>query len=173
MTVLSKETKAKLTHKHVLLDANFFIEAIASPELFRPVVEDLQEISCQAIYFPLLEFEVLRSSHQKEIRDEKKRNIAIWNCIRLPLKESLFGSALEFGNYYSAHSLSPSITDCFIAAFLKEHRDLFLITRNHKDFPPPLFIRDGSFLIERPKDILAFGIYRFDREQAERLARFQ
>ncbi|MCR4311951.1 MAG: hypothetical protein NUV56_01570, partial [Candidatus Uhrbacteria bacterium] len=146
--VLSKEVKTKLTHKHVLLDANFFIEAVASLDLFRPIVSELQDISCKAVSFPLIEFEVLRTSHQKEMREAKKRNLAIWNYVPLPLRPSLFSSALEFANYYSAHSTSPSLTDCFIGALLKEHRDLFLITRNHKDFPPPLFIREGSFLIE-------------------------
>ena len=173
-TGIPPSLKEKLSHKHVLLDSNFLIEASNSSDDFRSVIDCLQEAPCQPVLFSLVEFEIFRTSFQSELREAKRAYLDSWNCMRLPMGQALFADAVAFGNYYASIKIAPSLADCFIAAFLKQHhKDLFLITRNHKDFPPPLFIREESFLIERPRDILAFGVYRFDETRQDLLIKYQ
>lgn len=171
--LITEQTSIKLQRKHLLLDTNFLLEAAKSPDIFFSIFQEFGDLRCQPITFPLIDFEFLRTAFQEDLRLEKQKLLQSLHCISLPIRPDIFNVALAFGHYYAAHRESPSLTDCFIAAMLKQHaNDLILVTRNHKDFPAPLFVREGTFVIERPKDVLAFGLYRFDDSQKKILERF-
>lgn len=167
MTVLSlEEVKNKLRNQHVLLDSNVLIEAKNAPDAFEEIIKIFLEAGCKPVTVPFVEFEVFRNSFQLELRKAQEEYLALWNRLKLPLgdQQKLLDDALAIAQYYKSRSLgSPQLSDCFIAAFAKRHaRDLVVMTRNHKDFPPPLFQREIIWTASMPRDLLAFGFYRFN-----------
>ncbi len=164
-----EEMKKKIEHKHVLLDANVLIEAYQSPDKFTDLIEFLIASHCQPVIISLVQFEISRNIFQPELIEAHKAYLAVWNFITLPLKEEsdLLRDALKIARYYAARKINNvSLADCFIASFLKKYKtNLYLITRNHKDFPAPLFVRDLVWTVDMPRDVVTFGFYRFDESQ--------
>ncbi len=164
-----EEMKKKIEYKHVLLDANALIEAHHSSVKFTDLIQFLLDAHCQPVIMPFVEFEIFRNCFQPEFREALERYLAVWHCFSLPLGDTgkLLQESLTIAQYCAARKLAtPSLTDCFIGALLKRHKnELYLLTRNHKDFPPPLFVRELTWSVDMPRDVVTFGFYRFDESQ--------
>ena len=158
------ELKSLLSHRHVLVDSNFLLEANKSPEDFKEIFDIFISADCIPMLTRFTEFEFLRCSYQQEVIVRQREFLKAWGFLTHPLAmqpDRLSEEALEIANYYQARGIkTPSLTDCFLAALLRQKKDLFLITRNHKDFPLELFHRLYVWNVDRERDVLAFGLYQ-------------
>ncbi len=54
-----------------------------------------------------------------------------------------------------------SVTDLYLAASLKRYKNLYLLTRNHLDFPERIFSRELLYNFELPKNVYTYSFYRY------------
>ena len=95
-------------------------------------------------------------------RGDPKKNSDIDILVKLPKDLSLLDfvgikleleDALKIAQYYQARNIGgPSLVDCYLAALLrKKSSDLFLLPKNHKDFPLGLFSRHHAWILAVPR----------------------
>ena len=163
--------KEKIAHKHILLDTGIFSRSFDHFDSFRPLFQLLNETNCQATYFPLIKFELLRDVFINDNRIKRQMFVEEVTRVNLPIPPNLFDRAISFANEYTEHQVkSASLVDCCIAAYLEKYADnLFLITLNHKDFPTFLFDRIFVLPIDTDKDVFPLGFYAFNKEKAKQL----
>lgn len=166
----SLEIRELLDHKSLLLDTNVFIESFQAGEAFKKLFTICQDAHCTLSYNQLIEFEFLRNAFQKEYRQRIHDYILLLNATCLPLgnPKIFFDDVLRIANTYAARQVKgSSFADCAIAAQLKRYgSNLLFLTRNHKDFPLFLFDRVLAYPIDTGHDVIALGLYRYNREKA-------
>ena len=154
-----------LDHKFIVFDTNIFVKALKHFETFAELLRSLKEFHCQAIYFPLIEFEFTRDAFIPEHKIEREEFLKRIGATRLSIRDDLIDSALEIAKIYSYSKIPSrqiSLVDCCIAAYLKQFREqLFLLTLNHADFPQLLFDRIDVFALSAGDEVLAPAIYQF------------
>jgi len=163
MTV-PKEIAAEIENGHALLDTNIFIGTYESPSAFKPLYDLLTEQNCAPTHFSFIEFEFLRSVKKDRNRTARKALLQKIQPTELPVQSSeLYGDALRIASYYSENNhQGAELADCYIAALMKKyHRNLFLITMNHRDFPPILFEPLAILTLEAGTKWYHPGIYRY------------
>jgi hypothetical protein len=173
--------RARLDHKAVLLDTDLVIKSFLFPELRDSVFPILHEVSAIPTLTPEIRFEFLRTASFSELYDKRQQFIQEWPV--LDVRPGDREQAILIGRMYKSYGLAPSMTDCISAAMLKKFpARLFLVTLNHKDFPPFLFERVHAAVIDAKShkgfwETLVWGIYAFDEQryvpEAERLARLR
>ena len=62
---------------------------------------------------------------------------------------------------YSQNIGGVGIVDLVLACFLKRYSGLYLLTRNHKDFPTRIFHRSHVFPIEHERDVKTYAFYQY------------
>ncbi len=164
--------KKLIANKHILLDTGVFSRAFDHYSSFEDFFRLLQDAPCSAVYFPLIEFELLRHVFIPEHRESRRKFLNTINAIGLNIHPGLFDDALRIANCYAQRKVtSPSLVDCSIAAYLKRYSsNMFFATFNHKDFPTFLFSRVGVLPIETDKEVFTLGFYCFDEKKAKEIA---
>jgi predicted nucleic acid-binding protein len=163
--------RTELEYKFILFDTNILIEASKHFESFEVLLIMLRESKCKVCYFPLIEFEFTRDAYLPTLNEERERFSRKIDGINLPIHPQVFTDALEIAKVYAHQKISPkqiSLVDCFIAAYMKKYSDkLFLITKDHKDFPLSIFNRLHIFAFNAGDDVLAPAIYQFNIQKWE------
>ena len=174
---IPSDTRKRLDHQAALLDADIIIKSFGQPELKDTLFPFLEELFLAPTVTSEICFEFLRSASFPETHQKRTSFIKNWTV--LPVAAEDRDIAVHIGRIYQSYGLTPSLTDCISAAILRKFpKRLFLVTLNHKDFPPFLFERLHADVIDTrtPKgvwDMLVWGVYAFDeakyRAEARRL----
>lgn len=164
------ELKRLLSRKHILLDTNVIIDAYQSPIAFQELFQHFEQAPCALTISWQVRFELFRKAYDQNYRDRLQEFIDSLGIFILPsgMEKDFYPDALAIANVYAKKSIkAPSFVDCMIAAHIKRHAsDLFLLTRNHSDFPLFLFDRKATWAIDNDKDVIALGLYEFSIQKA-------
>lgn len=149
-----------LAGKTFLVDTNFFIDSFSDRVLFRDFIVSLKnaEIVLVSISFVCLEF--VRS---KTIDVVKRKNDHYSEIVEfeLPYDKKLEVLAMEMIKEYKQYMEGLPLTDLIIAAYLKRYSKLYLLTRDHRDFPTTVFDRLHIFPIQSIRDVKTYGVYAY------------
>lgn len=165
--------RSRLDHKAVLLDTDIVIKSFTQNELKGSVFPLLKEFALAPTITPEIRFEFLRSAFLPENYTKRLGFITDWATLIITPADG--ETAIQIGRVYRSYGLAPSLTDCLSAAVLRRFPGrLFLVTLNHKDFPPFLFERLYADVIDAKTtrgiwETLVWGMYAFDeaKYQAE------
>jgi len=162
--IVPNEIAVELKNGYALLDTNIFIGTIESPAAFEPLYELLKEINCAPTHFSFIEFEFLRSVKKDPNRQKRKKLLKDIQPTALPIQsDELHDFAFDIASFFSANNHhGAELPDCYIAALMRKYsKNLYLISMNHKDFPPLLF--EPLHILSLSSDIRWYhpGIYRF------------
>lgn len=163
------ELRERLENKFILFDTNILIEASKHFDSFEALLILLRESKCDVCYIPLIEFEFTRDAVTTELHVERERFLEKIKGVKLPMHSELFDDALAIARVYAHMRIPPkqiSLVDCCIAAYMKKYeKNLFLVTKNHRDFPIEVFNRIFIYPIEVGSDVSTAAIYQFSMEK--------
>jgi len=137
---------------------------------FEKLCSFLIQGNCSLAYFSLVEFEFLRSAHDPENKNKRKKLLD--RFIEMPFRlDDAKDDIIKIANSYAARKQNgASVVDCCIASFLKTYgKNVILAAFNHKDFLTFLFDRIFIYPIDTNKDIFTLAFYRFNMEKAKKI----
>ena len=154
-----------LKNKFLLLDTGVIIRGFEHFEEFEIFFNFLKQADCGLVYFPFIEFEFVRGAYDPHLRERKQEFLHALAMTKMPFRSetTLMPDTIKIANAYTARKLnSPALTDCCIAAYLKNFsKNLLFVTVNHKYFPTFLFDRIFIYPIDTQKDIFPLGFYQY------------
>lgn len=117
----------------------------------------------------MLEF--LRGSRSTQEYNRKKEFVESIVDNIFSIKESIEEDALKLSLLYLSPGGTTSVTDFYLAATLitLKSPNIFLMTKNHKDFPTTLFDRANTFLFHNERDVQTFCLYSINRNKYNEL----
>ena len=161
------ETNLKLPiNSTILIDSNFLIDYFSSENKYLKFLTQVKRDNCTLVSIDLVKAEFIRTKHQ----DILKQKAALFNQIIeaiLPIDQSTINLIQPTIEEYGFDSEGVSVVDFYLACCLKRYKGLYLLTRNHKDFPVRIFSRSYLFSIELPKDIRTYALYSYKTESDE------
>ncbi len=157
----------------ILLDTNILIDAIKYQEQFGALFSDIRKNNCSPVVEPVIEFEFYRGARNnkelclfKEFIEETHGKEP--DRLNRPNEDTFKLAQLISAIAYRTDNKALNLADCIIAAQIAKYVGnnlgrLFLATQNHSDFPPAIFDRVYTKLIELPDGKLkTIGIYAID-----------
>ncbi|MBI3443201.1 hypothetical protein HY008_00870 [Candidatus Woesebacteria bacterium] len=164
-----------LRNSDLLVDTNFFIDSFSSPENFANFIKILKQNGVEIIGTPFVKYEFLRSRTIDVVKiKESFYNELVGTNLSFDIntEKEMVGLIEEYKQYMEGISVVDLILGCFLKKF--ESR-LYLLTRDHKDFPTSIFKRKYIFNIEGVRDIKTYGVYTYgpparnERDKHERI----
>lgn len=168
-----EDLSAKLKHNFVLFDTCVLIESFEDQDAFLDFFNFVSDAICQPVYFPFIQFEFQRNAFLPENMDARKQFVDILGVEHLAMNpmDKLVTDAMSIANVYARQKHNGvELVDCCTASFMKRYPDkLFLVTLNHKDFPPFLFDCVAIYPVETKRKMLPVGFYKYNNEKARKI----
>ncbi|MDP3724412.1 MAG: type II toxin-antitoxin system VapC family toxin [bacterium] len=151
-------------HARLLLDTNFFIDALNHAEEFQDFETRLKARGVTFVTIEPVLIEFLKgASNTQEI---KKRKDIIENLIDayLPVNKEIFRHIQVLISRYGQEGKEVSLTDFLLGgALMKYTKGTFLVTRDIRDFPTNIFTRATYFYVAQRRSIQFYGLYQYPR----------
>jgi len=169
----------QLRRKFLLLDTNILINYSKYPKYMERVLEKFNEYETIPVLDEMVRFEYIRgAASPDEIGALKEFLMRLFHLTpsdvdkpHFPITQETITTATDIANLYSKSlkNLNAPPIDCFLTAQMKKfYERLFLVTSDHKDFPPLLFDRIGIETVDVGSEILNICFYKFNIEKYER-----
>lgn len=160
----------KIENQHIIVDSCIWLQAYNHTELFDPLFFFFSGAGCRPVTIPEIYFEVLGRVPSNEDYERMRQFVATRVKSRLfetgtnVNHQDIVTKALEIARIYKRHGITnPSFVDCYIAAamakYLSGSSKVFLVTENHKDFPPLLFDQISVLPVNLPVKKTDWKIY--------------
>lgn len=117
----------------------------------------------------LVKTEFIRSKTRDVVRQKADYFAHIIEAV-LPIDPEISKLIQPTIEEYSKDTDGLELTDIFLACFIKRYKSLYLLTRNHKDFPTRIFTRSNIFSIEDDRDIRTYALYQYKQTASEIIA---
>ncbi|QQG52323.1 MAG: hypothetical protein HY931_03215 [Candidatus Falkowbacteria bacterium] len=161
-----------VSNNHIILDTCFIIKAYeySNTPYFNELFEYLAGNHCIPIINDLINFEFLKGCKKQIHRKIKEDYLNSFVAAVLPCSNEIIKNATVLSNLYSNKNINNnqiSFVDLCNAAFLKKHKDLLLITLDNNDYPLCVHDRLEIYTIDTEKEVLSFGIYKFNFSKFE------
>lgn len=145
----------------LLIDTNFLIDYFSDESKYSELLLIIKREGCTLLTIDFVRCEFIRTKNayyiKKKVDFFKKTIEGI-----LPVDKEISDLLQPTIEQYGESSLGVSVVDFYLACFLKRYKSLYLLTRNHKDFPTSIFSRSHIFHIELEKDIRTYALYSFN-----------
>lgn len=156
---------AQLHNKHLLLDTSFFGDYSSYPETFLDFINQCKENNVTLVTIVPVVAEFTRGSDNMDIFINKTQLIErIVDKYLLPIHPDVFTKEIPWlVEKYGQDGKAVSLTDFSLAAMIKIHKtDLYLLTKNPKDFPTYIFTLKSHFLLELERGLQVYGVYCYE-----------
>lgn len=166
-----------LAGKHVLVDSCILICASnkETAKTYVPFLSFFKDANASLVVSEPVYLEFVRgasSLKQKKILDELLKQIGVISI--LPTTPNIWKFTLDLSLLYSFQrknwSKQVSIVDCVNAAWLRQQRDLYLITEDVQDYPSTIFDIVHIWPLELPENDRSHGmiyIMKFNKTKFE------
>ena len=167
--------RRELKRKHLLLDTNVLIDSVRYLDAYSTqLFSELFAAEVTPLIDQTVKLEFLRGAQDAQ---EYKRYSEFLGVLlgtqrmELPVTKEILELATQIARVYGLNKLKDvKLGDCIIAAQIAQYASgigqVYLLTRNHKDFPAILFDCRWVQVVSIPGDaIRTVGIYTFRTEQ--------
>jgi len=154
--------------KWVVLDTNFLIDYYSKQESYAELLEQLRKNENTISSTELVRTEFIRSRTKDVVRSKS----AFFNKIvesLLPLDKEIHKLVQPTIETYGQDIEGVSLTDIYLACVIQRYRQVYLLTRDHHDFPTRLFDRTHVFLIELNKEIKTYALYQYRKPEEKKI----
>lgn len=166
-------------NKHVLVDTCVLSYIFKSPDIFAELLNEFAKVKCNICINVLLRLEFVRSAIGKAEKDKFDKFLNE-EFLTIPVDSVIYKMADELYPLYNycgsiRNQRQVSVVDTISASFLKKYDDgLFLLTLDNSDYPLEILDRVKVGAIDAGKQILTWGIYRFNPVKfQEKMRRFE
>ena len=144
----------------ILLDTNFLIDFYSKQELYIPVFEKLRSNDNSIVSLDFVRTEFIRSKTKEVVRAKSEffRRV-VENLLPLDSETQMLVQATI--ESYGLDIDGVDLTDIYLACVVQRYESVYLLSRNHKDFPSKLFLRTCIFNVELDKDIKTYALYQY------------
>jgi predicted nucleic acid-binding protein len=154
-----------LKDRYILLDTNFFIDAINHPEVVE-LVNRLKDHGGTLVTIEPVVIEFLRGMQNESKYTEKQKLIDTIVDAPLLLGRDCGTHMKSLVRRYKKDGLNVSIVDYFLGAMLMQYPGrMLLMTRDIVGFPTTVFNRESYFLLTLGRAILCYGVYSFTAKE--------
>lgn len=151
-----------LKNKTILLDTNVFIDAFKNPKEFTKLFNGLKENGVVLVTMDTVLIEFTKGAFDSKKFEDKKRFVKEIIETFLPIDKEILDDSLSFVDFYKEEGKDVSVTDFILAGCLaKFGKNIFLMTKDIKDFPTNIFEMETYFNLFHRKAIHNYGIYRY------------
>ena len=156
-----------LRNSDLLVDTNFFIDSFSTPENFVKFISTLKQNGVEIVSTPFTKYEFLKSRTIDVVRRKEKFFHELVGTI-LEFDINTEKQMIELIEEYKQYMEVVSVADLILGCLLKRYkRNLYLLTRDHKDFPTTIFERRHVFNIDGIRDIKTYGVYSYGMLEKE------
>lgn len=162
-----------LENGDLLVDTNFFIDSFHNPNNFAEFISTLKKGNVEIVTTSFVKYEFLKS---KTIDVVRRKEIFFNELVGvvLPLDSETEKQIVGLIEEYKQYMEGVSLVDLILGAFLKRYGNkLFLLTRDHKDFPTNVFDRMHVFNIDGIRDIKTYGVYCYGCQKTKTKCGFE
>ncbi len=163
---LPQDFFTNLAGKHLLLDTNVFIDASNHPKEFFYFFKQCRKYKVTLVTCQPVVIEFTSGSESSKICQEKEKLISqIVSDYKLPLKPSIFEKTIPYLiERYKGFGKRVSLTDYILGALLMQYgENIFLLTKNPRDFPPSVFCCETHFVIKMNRALQIYGVYVYEK----------
>lgn len=158
--IIPQELISSLKSKYLLLDTNIFIDAFLHPNDFSDFFNTLKENDITLVTIDLVKIEFLRGSQDDATYKFKEEYLHKITKIILPTDEIVIKNAYELLKKYREFGKTVAMADFYLGANLMRYKgNLYLLTRNTKEFPSSIFNLKHIVNYPLSKGIFTYGIY--------------
>jgi hypothetical protein len=162
--VINGDTEKILKDSTILVDTNVLFDAWKFKTEFADLLTKLTDLDCYLVTTPAVVIEFLGGTKgQDDLKAKVEFIEAVFgktlSNIFLPLAQQFpdAGSFLAFSR--QANNFSTTDFELYCALKKYAHSGLMLMTRNHRDFTPPMFNRQGFITLVGTKEIHTHCLY--------------
>lgn len=153
-----------LRNSTFLLDTNFFIDSFSNPEVFKDIIFSFKDANIELASISFVKYEFIRSKTIDVVRRKESYFDELVGVV-LPFDLPTESQVISIIEQYKQYMEGIPLTDLMLAACLKRYQGLYLLTRDHHDFPTTIFDRIHVFNIESIRDIKTYGVYTYKSEK--------
>lgn len=143
-----------------LLDTNFFIDSYSHPAEFQKFITSLKKANIELVSTSFVKFEFVRSK-TIDVVHKKLRYFEEIVATLLPFDSETENLILSIFEEYKQFMEGVPFVDLILGAYLKRYKNLYLLTRDHLDFPTTIFDRIQIFNVELVREIKPYGVYTY------------
>lgn len=157
--IAPKDFHTKLSNKHLLLDTSFFIDVAKYAIKFQEIIDQLKSDGNTLVTIEPVRAEFLLGSEEKN-RITKNEMLEDIIDLILPITPDVINKQLNnLVNAYGPKGRGIGMCDLLIGATLQKYsNDLFLVTKNPKDFPKPTTQLITYFLLDLNQGLHTYAI---------------
>ncbi len=152
-----------LTNGSILIDTCFLIDSGLWSGRFASFIEILNEKKVAKLSISLVRSEFVMAT-SKTSYDQKLRYFETLIDGLLPIDSSVELLTNDLIAEYSQDIKGVSPVDLYLGGMIKRYKLLYLLTKNHSDFPERLFTRKALINFELPKAIWTYALYQYKEE---------
>lgn len=152
----------------ILIDTNFLIDFYSKQTNYVKIIEEFRHANCTLISTDFVKTEFIRSK-TKEVLNAKTEFFDKLIESTLPIDQEVIKLIKPTLEKYGQDCDHLSLTDIYLAVFIQRYSKVYLLTRNHADFPTRLFSRKYIFNIESEKDVKAYALYQYKSPEATKI----
>lgn len=127
------------------------------------ILDELVECECSFAYIHPVLVELNRADNSED-RIIRSGLLDQYQFVELPLhKVGLLSKAKEIQEELHVHNCHPEPEDIYLGATVATTGlgELYLLTTNQKDFPLPVFVREGNILIQNTKRVMPISLIKY------------
>lgn len=148
----------------ILIDTNFLIDSFSDQISYLDFFKKIKEQNRTIVSIDLVKCEFIRSQN-KQIVENKVDYFNQFVETILPFDQKISQILQSIIEEYAEDGIGVSVVDFYLACFIKRYQKLYLLTRNHKDFPTRIFQRSCIFSIGLRKDIKTYALYQYSPKE--------
>jgi len=146
--------------KTILVDTNFLFDVYNAKEKYATVLTEIQQAQINLVSTDLVRIEFIRSRDKRAV-EEKAIYFSEFIDTSLPMDPEVMKLIQPTIEEYGKDIDGVSPVDITLACCIKRYHGLYLLTRNHKDFPTKIFSRDYIFSVEHNRDVKTYALYYY------------
>ncbi|KKU78493.1 MAG: hypothetical protein UY06_C0049G0004 [Candidatus Amesbacteria bacterium GW2011_GWA2_47_70] len=150
----------------ILIDTNFFLDLFSHKENYKGFFDTALENEVVFVSCDFVRCEFVRTKEKSKLIDKNNLFIEIVGT-PLPMDKQISELIIPTLEQYAQEIEGVELTDIILGCFLKRYQRLYLLTRNHKDFPTRIFERSHIFSIEHGRDVKTYALYQYRTKEKE------
>jgi hypothetical protein len=158
---ITEEVKDSIKGKTLLFDSCVFVNLIKLDAI--SLLDRLKSLDCTLAYIHPVLIELLRTDRSQD-RTKRLMLIDEYEFMLISLnKYGLYDKAQTIQEELHSVFCHPSPEDIYLGAALATIgiSDMFLLTTNQKDFPIPIYERNGNIIIQDNKSVRLITLIKY------------
>jgi hypothetical protein len=155
-------------HSWIVLDTNFLIDFYSKQSCYVQIVTDLKQRNNSIVSTDLVRCEFIRSKTSDVVVSKSQFFSKLIESL-LPIDQETMKLVQPTIQSYGEDVEKASLTDIMLACTVQRYSKVYLLTRNHHDFPTRLFSRSCIFNIELDKDVRTYALYQYRKPDAKNI----